>query len=117
MKFIIDANLPRRLSKWLSEKGFDSVHTLDFPEKNRTRDFLILDISMQEKRVVITKDKDFLNSFLLERRPYKLILVTAGNLPNNELFLLFEKYFSIIEEKLLTDSFIELDRNSIISHI
>ncbi len=38
MKFIIDAQLPRRLSYFLREKGFDSIHTLDLPKGNKTSD-------------------------------------------------------------------------------
>lgn len=38
MKFIVDAQLPRKLSVYLNEKGYDSIHTLDLPKKNATPD-------------------------------------------------------------------------------
>ena len=38
MKFLVDAQLPRRLVAWLQEIGHDAVHTLDLPLANRTPD-------------------------------------------------------------------------------
>jgi predicted nuclease of predicted toxin-antitoxin system len=36
MKFLADAQLPRRLARWLSAQGHDAVHTLELPAGNRT---------------------------------------------------------------------------------
>ncbi|WP_394753759.1 DUF5615 family PIN-like protein [Crenothrix sp.] len=45
--------------------GFtDATHTLDLPEGNRTTDTHINRLSEFKKRVVITKDTDYVNSFL-----------------------------------------------------
>jgi len=38
MKFLVDAQLPRRLVKRFREAGFDAIHTLDLPMGNRTSD-------------------------------------------------------------------------------
>lgn len=32
MKFLIDAQLPKKLSMFLIEKGYSSIHTLDLPK-------------------------------------------------------------------------------------
>lgn len=32
MKFLIDAQLPRRMALWLGETGHDAKHTLDLPK-------------------------------------------------------------------------------------
>jgi len=29
VKFLIDAQLPRRLARWLNDRGFDAIHTLE----------------------------------------------------------------------------------------
>jgi predicted nuclease of predicted toxin-antitoxin system len=31
MKFLVDAQLPRRFCGWLTEAGHDALHTLDLP--------------------------------------------------------------------------------------
>ena len=38
MKFMVDAQLPRRLSIWFRDQGYDARHTIDLPEGNRTQD-------------------------------------------------------------------------------
>lgn len=38
MKFLIDAQLPRRLAHQLEVAGFETTHTLDLPQGNRTTD-------------------------------------------------------------------------------
>ena len=40
---------------------------------------------MAEQRVVIAKHTDFVNSFLLQSQPHKLLLVSTGNTSTSEL--------------------------------
>ena len=75
MKFLVDAHLPLHLAYRLQDAGYDTIHTRDLPLENRTPDGAINQISVDEKRIVIAKDADFVNSFMIARRPYKLLLV------------------------------------------
>jgi predicted nuclease of predicted toxin-antitoxin system len=111
LKFIVDANLPRRLSRWFNERGYDSIHTLDLIDKNLTEDDFISNLSIKENRIVITKDKDFFNSFILKKVPYKLILIISGNLQNDSLIKLFEDNLEKLLIHLENNSLIELDIN------
>jgi predicted nuclease of predicted toxin-antitoxin system len=92
------------------------LHTLDLPLSNRTPDTVINEISVREQRVVITKDTDFVNSFILSRRPYKLLLVATGNITNAELETLFLNNLTAIIDAFATCDFIELDRTMVIVH-
>lgn len=38
MKFLVNAQLPRRFASWLKEAWHDALHTLDLPKKNLTPD-------------------------------------------------------------------------------
>lgn len=67
MNFLADAQLPRRLAHLLAEAGHDAVHTLDLPRGNRTPDQEVCEICLRDNRVLVTKDSDFTNSFLLRR--------------------------------------------------
>ena len=89
MNFLVDAHLPRRLTQRLREAGHDALHTLDLPNGNRSTDSEINQVSARENRVVITKDADFVNSFLLTGLPYKLLIVSTGNITNADLEALF----------------------------
>jgi len=89
MKFLVDAQLPRSLSDFLKWKGHDSIHSTELPLKNLTSDQGLILISKEEKRIIITKDNDFLDSYLLNSEPEKLILIRTGNTPNRELLNIF----------------------------
>ena len=71
---------------------------------------------MDEKRIVITKDADSVNSFMIARRPYKLLLVSTGNIKNSELESLFFQNIEQVVEAFATHDFIEIDRALIIFH-
>lgn len=59
MKFLIDAQLPRRLATELKQSGFEATHTLELPDGNRTVDQALIDLSVTLQAVLITKDSDF----------------------------------------------------------
>jgi predicted nuclease of predicted toxin-antitoxin system len=90
LRMLVDAQLPKRLAHFLAfHAGYDCVHTLDLSAANRTQDGAITRLSMEEERIVISKDADFVNSFLLHGQPYKLLLVSTGNISTNDLLELF----------------------------
>ncbi|HEU0145082.1 MAG TPA: DUF5615 family PIN-like protein [Nitrososphaera sp.] len=117
MKFLVDAQLPRRLISRLGEAGHEAIHTLDLPLGNRTPDSVINELSIREGYVVITKDADFVNSFLLHRRPHKLLLVSTGNIRNSELESLFMSNLESIAGKFDLFDFIEVNRKAVIYHV
>ncbi len=117
MNFLVDAQLPRRLARILTGAGHDAVHTLDLPNANRTTDAEMNAISLQEKRVVITKDTDFVNSFLVSQIPYKLLLVSTGNISNKDLEGLFTPLIPTIVATFQLHDYAELTRTSLIVHV
>ena len=116
MKFLVDAQLPRRLARSIGAAGYDAIHTLDLPDENRTTDSQINALSEREQRIVITKDADFVNSFLLKGEPYKLLLISTGNITNAELEALFLPQLTAIIEAFQTNSFVELNRTALVTH-
>ena len=70
MKFLVDAQLPVRLSYLLKSIGQDAIHTKELTLKNATSDTEINTISIREQRIVITKDSDFWDSFYISQEPY-----------------------------------------------
>ena len=116
MKFLVDAHLPRRLTVQLNAAGHNALHTLDLPLKNRTPDVVINQISVDEQRVVVTKDADFRDSHLVKGQPYKLLLVSTGNIRNDDLLNLFARNLERIVEVFQSHSLVELDRHHLIIH-
>lgn len=116
MKFLVDAQLPRTLKNLLNEEGHNAIHTLDLVLKNATPDGIINKVSEVEDRIVISKDTDFLQSYLVNGVPRKLILVKTGNIRNPDLLLLFRKHLDQIVELMNTQTLIEISETEIISH-
>ena len=114
MKFLVDAQLPRRMDGWLIAAGCDAVHTLDLPDANRTTDKQVNDTADQEQRAVITKDADFVDSHVLRGRPAKLLLISTGNISNRDLETLMVPLIPAIVREFQTHSFLELGRAGII---
>ena len=117
MRFLVDAHLPRRLARQLHDAGHDSVHTLDLPHGNRTSDAEINAISVAEQRVVVTKDSDFVDSFILHHRPWKLLLVSTGNISNRELEQLFAANLPTIANGFSSFDYIEISCTNVIFHL
>jgi predicted nuclease of predicted toxin-antitoxin system len=116
MKFLVDAQLPLRLARLLQTAGYDTLHTRDLPQQNATPDFDINALSIAQQRIVITKDTDFLNSFLTLQQPYKLLLITTGNIRNSELEALFMQNLQHLVELFEQYSYIEMNRDAIVVH-
>ncbi len=116
MRFIVDAQLPRRLARWLAARGHDVLHTLDLPDGNRTPDAAIVELAGRDNRIVVTKDADFVSSHLLTGRPASLLLVATGNMGNAELQRLLEDNVETLEDALASHRFIELGRDSLMIH-
>jgi len=114
MKFIVDAQLPYGISIFLKNKGFDAIHTNDLPDKERTKDSQIRNISLLENRIVITKDYDFMDSYILMKKPKKLLIVTTGNIKNKQMFELWENNFELIIKLFETCNLVELSNNYVI---
>ncbi len=116
MRFLVDAQLPRRLVYRMRDAGHDALHTLDLPHGNRTPDAEINAISLRESRVVVTKDADFVSSFIVAHMPYKLLLISTGNRSNAELEALLVAQLPAIESAFSANRYIELTRTALIIH-
>jgi predicted nuclease of predicted toxin-antitoxin system len=116
MRLLVDAQLPRRLVYRLREAGHDAKHTLDLPAGNRTTDSEIVEIAAAEERVVVTKDADFVNAFVVWGQPRKLLLISTGNITNRELERLFLANIGPIAELFEEYDFVELDRKGVTIH-
>lgn len=112
MRFLIDEQLPALLVDVLVSKGYEAIHVNTLGSDERISDSAVIQRSVDEEYVVITKDVDFLNSFLIKNQPKKLVYVVTGNIKNRELLNLFRQLIHELVEQLMTHSVIELDRTA-----
>ncbi len=115
MKFLVDAQLPRYFTTWLNEAGHDSLHTLDLPRKNLTPDYDVIARAKRDGRIVVSKDADFVQSFLITGEP-ALLLISTGNINNAELEKLLRQNLSGIEAAFASSRFVEITRDALVIH-
>lgn len=115
MKFLVDAQLPRRFASWLNEAGHDALHTLDLPNKNSTPDSELIARAMRDSRIVISKDADFVQSFLVAGEP-PLLLISTGNISNAELEKILRANLGAIEAAFASSRFVEITRDALVVH-
>ena len=72
LTFIIGTQLPPKLAKYLYDKGFPSIHTTYFPNGHLLDDKTIIEIAVRENRIIVTKDSDFLDNYLINGVPPKV---------------------------------------------
>jgi len=96
LRFIVDTQLPPSLSDFFKRKDFDATHVIDYPLGALTTDNEIISIAKEEKRIVVTKDFDFFDYFLLKNYPPTILLLQLGNIKNRELFVFMENHLEKI---------------------
>lgn len=116
MKFLVDAQLPARLARFLNDAGHDVAHTSELPEGNRTTDVRIAEIADEQGRVVITKDRDFRDGHLLAGSPRRVLIVATGNITNAALLALFEANLDAVLDALGEADFVELGPAAMVVH-
>ena len=84
MKFLIDAQLPPALARWLGEGGHQAVHVADIGFLT-ARDAAIWSHAQHNDAVVVTKDEDFaIRSGQAETAPI-IVWLRVGNTSNRAL--------------------------------
>lgn len=114
MKFLVDAQLPRRFIGWLETQGHDAIHTSDLPLKNATSNQEVISRAVAEGRIVVTKDSDFVQSFLLNGDP-ALLLISTGNISNFNLENLVQANLSLIAVAFKDHRFVEISNDGVIT--
>ena len=92
LRFIVDTQLPPSLAEFLKRRGFDAIHVINCPNGALTSDNEIISIAIKETRIIITKDSDFMDYYLLKGYPPAVLLLQVGNIKNQELFFLLNEH-------------------------
>ena len=67
--------------------------------------------------MVLTKDSDFVTTFHLNGVPPKLLLISTGNISNNELLRLIGMNLPVLESAFASNRFVEIHLSAIIIHV
>jgi len=100
MRFLVDAQLPPALARFLAENmREDVVHVLDIGLLSAS-DAAIWAYALEHERVIITKDDDFqIRASMSKIRP-QIIWVRVGNCSKQKLLSVFKQHWSTIKAEL-----------------
>lgn len=105
MKFIVDAQLPPALARFLAAKGDDVIHVLDV-QMMESSDSQIWDLALHESLVIITKDEDFqLRASVSEKYP-RIVWVRIGNCSKKTLLSYFEQKWDEVKTELQNGAYL-----------
>ena len=97
MKFLIDAQLPPALARWLTARGHHATHVVDMGLV-AAADTLIATRVEQGGAVLVSKDEDFVLLRLPDR--FTLLWLRVGNVTNRALLAWLEPRWSVVERML-----------------
>ncbi len=98
MHFLVDAQLPPALARWIAAKGHDAQHVADFGMAGAP-DPAVWAKATELSAVIITKDDDFIQMSRASAGP-AIVWVTSGNTSKRALLDKMEKIFPQIVEAL-----------------
>ena len=108
MKFLVDNQLPRGLSQFFCNRGFDCEHVLDVGLAGAS-DLEICRYARASGRTIVSKDEDFFYIATKMNNPITLIWVRLGNCRTGVLLASFEQLWPQIEKSLVSgNSVIEI---------
>ncbi len=116
MRWLLDAQLPRRIAYLLRSEGHDALHTLDLASGNASPDALLTSLADREGRVVVTKDADFVDGFWIQGAPRRLLLISTGNIRNDAPEGLLKVHLAALEDAFDAARFVELTRTALVVH-
>src|SRR4051812_48336354 len=110
MRFLCDVHISYKVKNFLLSKECDCIHINEILSGDRTGDKDIASYCNEENLILITKDEDFVDSYLLKHTPAKLLKVNLGNISTKQLIEMIEKALLLIENLYRRNNFLlELD--------
>ena len=88
MRFIVDAQLPPALARWLAERGHEAEHVGD-RQMEAASDSAIWDYALSVSAAIVTKDEDFAQRKVLTGAGPAVIWIRLANIRNPVLLARF----------------------------
>lgn len=99
MNFLVDAQLPPGLTRWLIDRGHSAVH-VDELQMADAEDGTIWDYALEANSIIITKDEDFAERTSRSLTGPVIVWLRVGNSTNRALFRWLEPRWEEIKELL-----------------
>lgn len=108
MRFLVDAQLPSALARWLASQGHEAEHVAD-RQLEAASDSAIWDFALQVSAVIITKDEDFARRKILTVGGPAVVWVRLPNTRRRDLLTWFDAILpSVLSALERGETFIEV---------
>jgi predicted nuclease of predicted toxin-antitoxin system len=108
VNFLVDAQLPPALACWIADRGHQAVHVAKLGMA-AVDDGIIWDYARKNQAVIISKDEDFADRWLLNNEGVALVWIRKGNSSTEVLIAWFEPFWPETPSRLEQgETFIEL---------
>jgi predicted nuclease of predicted toxin-antitoxin system len=81
LNFIADAQLPPALARWIESQGHSAEHVFEMGLASAA-DPLIWERAKASSAIIISKDEDFVDRWLLRSEGVRLVWIRKGNCSN-----------------------------------
>ena len=98
MNFLCDVHITNKLVRFLKNKNCSATHINQIFSDPKTPDSGIIKYADANGCIIITKDVDFKESFLLYGKPKRLIKLNIGNSSTVQMLNLFEKNWDFLRK-------------------
>jgi predicted nuclease of predicted toxin-antitoxin system len=99
MRFLVDAQLPPAMAKWIADKGHSASAVRDQGLRN-SDDGSIVNFSTESDWVVVTKDEDIVERALGRKDGARVVWLRIGNSTNRILFAWLEPLWPEVVRQL-----------------
>ena len=99
MRFLVDAQLPPALAKWIADKGHSASAVRDQGLRN-SDDGSIANFAVESDWVVVTKDEDIVERALGRKDDARVVWLRIGNSTNRVLLAWLEPLWSEVIRQL-----------------
>jgi predicted nuclease of predicted toxin-antitoxin system len=82
VNFLVDAQLPPALARWIEHQGHQAIHVVDIGLAEAS-DAVLWEHARTSSAVIISKDEDFVDHWLLSSAPVPLVWIRKGNCSNH----------------------------------
>ena len=109
MRFLVDAQLPPALARWLTDLGHAAEHVADCGLA-RTEDVAIWRYAAETGAIIVTKDEDFALRKVIEEGGPPVVWIRLGNTRRRELLQWFETMLpSVLAALERGETLVEID--------
>jgi predicted nuclease of predicted toxin-antitoxin system len=108
LNFLIDSQLPPALARWIVSQGHQATHVVDLGLE-AADDTIIWEHARKMQAVIVSKDEDFADRWLLRSEGVALVWIRKGNCSNRGLIAWLELLWPAAVKRLEQgEAFIEL---------